>query len=404
VNNSKSSLAALSLFMVICIDGMGWGIVFPLFNPIFLGNSIGIFHAGTSLATRNFWFISMIALYSCFMFFGSPLLGALSDQYGRKKILLISMGGSALGFLLCVPGIYEANLFLIILGRIISGITSGSMAVAQAAMVDISTEKELPSRLGLIGAANAIGFSIGPVVGGFFLDTHLFPHPHYGLPFLFCALLFMGITLFTQLAFKETFVPKHHHKINWLEGFHQLKIAFTLTKTRHLFIIFSLFLFAHSIFFSCVPLLLTVRFHQTPADVGYFLTYFSTLFSLTLIFITPKIIAKFDLKKTVFGGFVVQLLGYFIMTFIYPISLLWVVTLLLALAIPSIYVGMVSLISQQADKEHQGRIMGVTASIMAITWTAGPLLASTTVRISYIAPFWLATILIIGILGIVQKK
>lgn len=392
---TKSSAAALSLFLIICVDGMGWGIVFPLFNPILIGNTISIFPADTSIVVRNFWFSIMIAAYSFFMFFGSPILGGLSDQIGRKKILLVSMLGSAIGFLLCVPGIYFASLPLIVLGRIISGLTSGSMAVAQAAMVDISTEKELPARLGLIGAGSAIGFSVGPVLGGFFLDPHLFAHPSYALPFLVCAILFFGVLLFTQLAFKETFIPKDAHKSHFLSGFLHLKQAFVFSHTQHLFLIFSIFLFAHAIFFSSIPLLLTLRFHENPAAVGYFLTYFAVFFSISLLFLVSKIINRFGLKKTIKTALILQMLIYFGFFISHSVALTWLLALPLGITIPCIYIGMINLISNQADKQHQGRMMGVTASVMAITWSIGPMLSCLTVKINYVAPFALSTLLVL---------
>jgi DHA1 family tetracycline resistance protein-like MFS transporter len=136
----KSFLAAAApLFLVLFIDGMGLGLLFPILNALIMDPSGGILAHSVSVDARNFIFGGIISIFMLCWFFGAAYLGDLSDQVGRKKSLLICLLGAFLGYLLSAIAVICGSFSLLIIGRIIAGFTSGSQPIAQAAIIDISS-------------------------------------------------------------------------------------------------------------------------------------------------------------------------------------------------------------------------------------------------------------------------
>lgn len=156
-------------FFVVFIGLLGFGIVIPTLPFIALKYQASPFVIGLSMAS-----------YSLFQFLASPILGRLSDKYGRKPILALSLFGSALGYFLIA---IANNIWVIFASRIIDGITGGNISVAQAYIADITKGNEMTKAMGLIGMAFGLGFIFGPAIGGFL------GHYFLALPYLFAGFL-----------------------------------------------------------------------------------------------------------------------------------------------------------------------------------------------------------------------
>ena len=163
----KSRSPLVIIFVTIFIDLVGFGIVIPVL-PLY-AEKFGASEAVIGL---------LVASYSAMQFVFAPLLGRLSDRIGRRPVLLVSMLGTSLGFLLMG---FANTLWLLFVARIIDGITGGNISTAQAYIADVTPPEERSRGMGLIGAAFGLGFVVGPVIGG--LMTHISP----GAPFLFAA-------------------------------------------------------------------------------------------------------------------------------------------------------------------------------------------------------------------------
>lgn len=374
-SNKQFSSAIIPLFFVIFIDALGFGIMFPIFTPMFIDNSIGLFSAQSSIQLRNFWFEFSIASYCLCMFLTSPVLGSLSDRFGRKKILIFSLSGLAAGLLLSAVGVLLHNLFLILFGRIIAGATAGSYPIAQAAMVDISAPEQKASRIGLVAIANGIGFACGPVVGGLLLDPRIWPTTNYLLPFWVNAGLAILCILTIMLFFKETFKGNPHQKINLFTSLQNIRDAFVLENTRWLCIELLLFMIGYATFFTMMPVFITLYFHKTGAWIGYFMTYFAILFSSSLLILLPKITNRMSLHKMVGISLILQIIFCSLFVITRTEFLLWFVTIPIAIGVPLAFVGLFTLLSNTADTNNQGKIMGVGGSLAALSWGIGPLIA-----------------------------
>src|SRR3990167_335668 len=177
------------LFLVIIIDQMGITFVFPILTPLFMDPNSMLIPAGIKNSSRDFLYGLCLALYPFFMFFGAPLLGAISDQLGRKITLLLCLLASAISFVLSAVAIHLASLTLLLASRALAGFFSGSQYIAQAAIADISPPDKKAVNLSYIIVAISIGMILGPLVGGYLSDPVLLKSLTYATPFEAAALL-----------------------------------------------------------------------------------------------------------------------------------------------------------------------------------------------------------------------
>jgi len=378
-----TGLAIFSLILVILIDALGWGIVYPSLEPILLHNVTNVFSASTSVDLRNFWYESMVGLYMLCMFIMSPLLGSLSDRYGRRIILAASMFGNALGFFIAGIGVSLSSLTLLVIGRLISGATAGSLPIAQAAMMDISTSEEKPRRLSLVALANVTGFALGPVIGAFCLNPFILGKSlPYALPFwLVVGVALLGMFLVLYL-FKETFVGVQTVKISIFTGFLNLYEAIKLKNSRWLCLAFSFFMLSWAMFFSLIPLLLADRFKWRASTIGYFISFTAVFLGLGVVFIMPRLVKWFRLESIVYFSFTALIFCMVLFPLIHREIFLWIV-IVLTIAVPLAYVALASLLSEVVGVDEQGKMMGVLGSLIALSWGLGPILSGYVVDFSF---------------------
>ena len=157
--NSKSAL--IFILITICLDSIGLGIIIPSF-PTLISETA---HVPFSEGSKYFGWV--MGAYAFMQFLFSPLIGNLSDRFGRRPILLISVLGMGLDYIVMY---FAPDLFWLVLGRAISGIFGASFTSAAAYIADISTPEKRAQNFGMIGAAFGIGFVIGPAIGGLLAD------------------------------------------------------------------------------------------------------------------------------------------------------------------------------------------------------------------------------------------
>ena len=169
--------------------------------------------------TRGILFGLLIAVFPIAQFFGAPLIGAYSDRVGRKKAMILSLAGTALGYLLMALGIFWKNIPLIFFGRVVVGFAGGNIAVAMSAIADMSDAKTKAGNFALIGMSFGLGFIMGPFIGGKLSDPSLVSWFDFSTPFFFAALLSALNTALVFLIFRETLTesvfqiePHHWHQ------------------------------------------------------------------------------------------------------------------------------------------------------------------------------------------------
>lgn len=185
---TSSRSMKVAIFTTIALDLIGLTIIFPLL-PIF----------ETQFGVSPIWIGIMGGVYALCSFVASPLLGRLSDRMGRKKILAISVFGSAIGWLVTA---FAPNFWWVLVGRIIDGITAGNMTIAQAILSDISKdEKERAGYFGIFGMMFGLSMIVGPFLGGMLVQWG------YMVPFLVTGVISFFNALFITFFLPETHTP-----------------------------------------------------------------------------------------------------------------------------------------------------------------------------------------------------
>ena len=287
----KSRGRLIFIFITIMLDCIGIGIIIPALPDV-----MRRFVSNESLVAAYFGYF--ISIYALLQFLSSPFLGALSDRYGRRPILLLSLIGAALDYVLMA---FAPNLWILFIGRMISGLTGANMTVATAYIADISDDKNRAANFGLIGAAFGIGFILGPALGGV-LGAH---NVHY--PFL-AAALFNGLNFLFGLFILPESLPaekrRTHIPTHELNPFRSFRHVFRPSPTRALVIVFVLFQLAGQVYPSTWTLYTEHKFQWTAAQVGFSLAVFGILAAISQAWLSRIILPKVGEKNAViFGAF-----------------------------------------------------------------------------------------------------
>jgi MFS transporter, DHA1 family, tetracycline resistance protein len=159
VNKLVNKPTAALPFVMVCVllDVVGFGLIIPVLPAL-----VGEFTASTQ--AQALWYGVLMAAYGLAQFFAAPLLGALSDRYGRRPVLLLSQLGWGLDFLLIA---FAPNLWVVFVARLLGGVTGAGFTVASAYVADVTTPEKRTQGMGMIGAMFGVGFIVGPMVGGF---------------------------------------------------------------------------------------------------------------------------------------------------------------------------------------------------------------------------------------------
>jgi DHA1 family tetracycline resistance protein-like MFS transporter len=379
------------IIAIVFIDLVGLGIVIPIFAPLLLDmHQTGILPPSYGVATRNIILGFLLACYPLAQFFGAPILGGLSDRVGRKPIFLASLGGIFAGYLMTAIGIITASLPVMFLGRILSGFTGGSLSVAYSAIADISDERTKARNFGLVGMMFGLGFIIGPFLGGILSNPEISSSFNYATPFLFSAALALANVVLIYFQFEETLKTRIHRKISILTGFINIRKAFDMENLRVIFMVIFLLSFGFSFFTQFFQVFLIDKFQFTQSDIGNLFAYMGLCIALTQGFIVRPLSFKFSSVKIL--RFSTLLLG---LTF--PFLLLPDKAAYLYLVIPfiAIWNGLTmpnynAVVSNLADQESQGEILGINQSIQSLAHALPPILAGFAATISVNLPILIA--------------
>jgi len=351
----RSNKALITIFLIVFIDLLGFGIILPLLP--FIAQKYQANAAQIGLLT---------ATYSFFQLLAAPVLGRLSDRFGRKKILILSQLGSALGFIILA---FANSLPLLFLSRIIDGLTGGNISIAQAYIADVTDKKNRARGMGLIGAAFGLGFIFGPALGGALSKIS------YSTPALVAAFVSFLTVLTTILFLKETVDTKKALETPKTEfSFKELKIVLLIPNLSFLIIIFFLINLAFSLTQGNLALWTEKTFGYDPSKNGFIFAYVGVLAVLVQVVVLPFLLKKLNeniiLKIASFNLF----LSFFLIFLSKnePIFYLALTFMPLGngLANPSIQ----SIASKDVPKEEYGGTLGLLQSAGSMGRILGPII------------------------------
>jgi len=369
----------------------GLTIAIPIFTPLCLDQAHGIIAAGTSVPVRTTILGFLLGIFPLCQFFAAPMLGAFSDRYGRKKVLLFSLAGMLLGSIIMAVSITLSNLALAFLSRIIMGGFSGSLAVTQSAIADISDNQSRATNFGLIGAAFGASLFIGPALGGFLSDPAIHPWFNYATPFwLSSALTALNVC---QVAWQlsETLPPekRRHTDFHILIGPINIVKAFRDPACRALFLVVFALGFGFNFFTQFFQVFLIDKFAATRSQLGVVFSYLGIWGILTqTIIIRP--VSKYFTPMQILTATPLLLTGTFLSLLLVPtFPLLFIVILFIPLLNGLSNPNLTALISGLRGDQNQGELLGINQSVLALSQFLPPLIGGYIVGNHYTLPIWI---------------
>lgn len=348
------------IFSTIALDAIGIGLIFPIL-PALLQD--------ISHTHQTALYIGLLgSLYAAMQFIFSPMLGTLSDKFGRRPILLLSLAGSAINYILLT---FSHSLVLLFMGRIIAGMSSANMSVASAYLVDISKPEQRAKYFGLMSAMFGAGFIIGPILGGLLSAYWL------RLPFLIAAILTGLNFLLAYSALHESKTADHTHQesamtLNPFKAFASLRSIPNVLPLIATFFIFSATGEAYAV---CWALWGHAAFQWNAFWIGLSLGMFGLCQMLVQAFVPQHASRYFGNRNTIFIGMSCSCIALGVMAFAQQGWMIFAIMPIFALGsigTPSLQ----ALASQKVSPEQQGQFQGIIASTISLASMFAPLLFS----------------------------
>lgn len=363
---TKRNRSALPiLFSVIILDLIGFGIVIPIL-PAYtkeLGASAGIL--GILLAT-----------HAALQFLFAPIWGRLSDRFGRRPIMLITIAGTCSALLML--GLAESILGLFV-SRLLSGLFSANISVATAYVADVTEESERTRWMGMVGASFGIGFILGPALGGF-----LFPYGS-GVPAFAAAGLAAANLIWAAFSLQE---PKRHEARTEKRG--GLRVALRDPVVARICLTNLIFTLGVAQLESTFFYWMSDQFGYTVRQVAYILVAMAVVMASIQGGGIRPLVARLGEKRMLVGGLIVMALAFPIIPSVSTIGLLMIPLAFSALGRAIAQPPMTSLISMRGKASQRGELMGVFQSSAALARIMGPLLAGFLYDFYAPTPFYLA--------------
>jgi DHA1 family tetracycline resistance protein-like MFS transporter len=362
------------LFITLLLDVIGIGILIPVIPALFTDSESASFMlAGYSVGAQYFIAGLMTALFGVMQFLAAPLLGDLSDRYGRKKLLTLGVGVLALAQLIFASGIALMSLPLLFASRLVAGVAGANFSIVQATIADITEPKNRARNFGLIGGAFGLGFILGPLIGGYIVALTGNP----ALPFLFAGCLGLVNLLFITFMLSETHhVRSAEGKFTLLKAFKNIKIAYLDVDTRPLYTVSFLQMLGFGIYTSFSAVFLTYRYGFTEADTGTYFAYIGICIVLSQLFLVRYASARYNERTLIRFALPILAATLFAQTIIFNIWLVYLLVPFTAGAMSLITTNLPALISKGVSANRQGAALGINGSLQALSQGIAPLLAS----------------------------
>ena len=352
-----SNKRLFSIILIVFIDLLGFSLILPLLP----------YYAQTFKASQTVTGL-LIASYAVMQLIGAPILGRLSDRFGRRPILLISVLGTFIGFLLL--GFANA-LWILFASRIIDGLTGGNLSIAQAYISDVTDEKNRSKGLGMIGAAFGLGFIIGPVTGG------LLSQWGYAVPAFAAAAISLINLILIYAWLPESLTQEKRSQMTEKRPavtLQALLVAFKRPFTGSLLITRFFFGLAFAIFQTIFSLYALAKFNLTARDTGFILTYVGILSVVVQGFLVGRLTGWFREDVLIVAS--VVLMGISLLGWALTPSVFWLYVVMTptALAGGLLNTLLSSTLTKAVAPQEIGGILGLSTAVESSTRIFAPIL------------------------------
>jgi DHA1 family tetracycline resistance protein-like MFS transporter len=381
---AKGIRALFPLYLVVFVGFLGYSLMIATFTPMILRNDNGMLPASSSLTGRSLTLGALLALYPLGQFLGSPVVGTLSDRYGRRPLLIASLSATTIFYAGIAAALVLQSLPLLMIACFLAGLSESNIVIAQGAIADTQSRADRNRLFGYIYLSASLAYVVGPLAGGKLADPSLVGWFSYDTPYWAVTILLCGVLIAIIARFPETHRGDRSQG-GYLDAFTNLARVVTDLRLRPLYLInFTLYLAIFG-FFRVYPMYLVDEFHLAVGRVSEFVAYVAVPIVLANAWLVgvlarrarPRTIVIFSALAT----------GVLMVLIVVPVSEFWLwftlgpTALALAVCLPSC----AAMLSLAADDREQGRALGNNQSMQvgaeALSGLVGGVLAAVLVKL-----------------------
>ncbi len=363
----KENKNLLIIALIAIVNALGYGIIIPILYSYSVRFGLSDFQNGL-----------LFALFSLCQFLSTPIIGRLSDKYGRKPLLVASISGTALSFLMMA---FAPNAIWLFFARALDGITAGNIPVASAVISDTTPPKDRARGFGLIGASFGFGFIFGPAISAATVGINP------SLPFIIAAVVSIIAVVLTALFLPETNKNIGQVKKEKLFNFKKLAAALTHQPVGTTLLLTLVYFTAHSMFIYAFQSSSVKTLEMSPNQISLVFTMFGILTLISQVVLLGRATKHFGVKNTLLFALAWNSLSFAGMFFARTIPFFIIACVGLGLVSSFVQPLIQTILSEETSETEQGEMQGLNASYMSIGQIIGPIIAGALATYSVPAPF-----------------
>ena len=395
----EKNIALWLVLITVFLNYVSLGLVYPMFSTMLLDTESIFFNFETSLVVKGVYLGVLLGIAPFASFLSGPFLGALSDRKGRRPLFLFCLVLSVIGYVVCVLSVVWKNLFVMILGRFIIGISNGNIGIANASLVDLSSQSNKTKFFGLYSAALGAGFAAGPFFGGVFSKFG------FSVPFIVSGLAVFVNFLLVVLFFQETRecaldnrdIKKVHKSIGFKKIINNPSIFFIL-------LIIVIYSAGWSLFYEFLPASWISRYRFDSVKIGFIFAYGAVFYAVFSWILAEVVVNKYSPKKVLFYSLLL-IGGVILLTpFLSSSFFIWIYLPFFELLCACVYPAYNTMMSNMVDENAQGEILGASASAQAFAYGVTPFFGGAILGVNINMPVMFSGILMLIAAIMVGKK
>lgn len=413
--STRKSSPLVPIFITVFLDMLGVGIIIPVVPALFFESTSAFFPPEVTYDQRSIVYGLLMASFPFMQFFGAPLLGTLSDRYGRKPLLMLSLIGTMIGYLLFAYAIGSGIVALLFFSRMLPGFLGGNISIVYSAIADVSDEKSKPKNFGLVGMAFGLGFILGPALGGILADDSVVSWFSPATPFIFTAILTFLNVLLMHFVFRETLPSLQEGFVAiaparptaaaarrkgipyraLLKGFGNVATSFRDVNLRVIFTVVLLLSLGFTFFTTFFSVLLYDKFQYSEKDVGFLFGWIGIWLVITQAVFVRRLSKRFAPSQLL--PYSMLFLSLFVGVLLLPDQawMFYVLNPFVAISQGITSPNLTTVVSMQAGSERQGEVLGINQSMISVGQIFPPLLAGWLNTINGSLPIIAASVVIL---------
>lgn len=382
----------LPLYLVVFIGFVGYSLMITVFTPMILADRGGFLAADTAPAQRSMLLGLLLSLYPLGQFLGSPVMGALSDRYGRRPVLVGSLAATTLAYAALVLALAEQSFVLLCAASFVAGVAEANIVTAQGAITDVAPVRERARFFGYIYLSVSLAYIVGPLIGGKLADPTVVDWFGPAVPFAAVFVLLVVTVVVIAAGFRETKPPADQAPASLVtaagDAFRAIGVVATPGLGRYFLANFLLYLAIFG-FFRAYPMYLVGRFQLDVSAVSEFVAWVGLPIVLVNLGLTGFLTARFSDRTTTIAAAAVT--GLLVASVVLPETTapLWPILFVAAAALAVCLPACATLLSKAAGALDQGRVMGANQALQvaaeALSGAAAGVLAAVAITLPLVA-------------------